>query len=164
MKSTTRHSRSSALTARARGPALRGVANFCCRQQRHVDATLRPQESTSNGFSRLVLWMWSRTSGLCRVKSPAEEHLPKSPGAPYQLCGRRCGHLGMTGAIFQVLTIYIGNPCRTDLINQELGRWEMMNFWKLFRAIDMPPAEIEDLVEKVKFDMTDSSMRFCFPL
>lgn len=72
----------------------------------------------------------------------------------------------------KILTTCLGNPWPSDLRNQDLGRWELANFykairgisWKLLRALDMPAEEIEDLVEKVKFDMTNLNRHFCFPM
>lgn len=67
---------------------------------------------------------------------------------------------------------YVGNPWPSDTRFQDLGRWQMTNFyrgirgmsWRLLRAIDMAPAEIEDLIEKVKYDLTDLNLHFCFPM
>lgn len=36
--------------------------------------------------------------------------------------------------------------------------------WRLLRALDMPPEEIEDLIEKVKLDLTNRNLHFCFPM
>ncbi|KAJ4406651.1 hypothetical protein N0V82_010074 [Gnomoniopsis sp. IMI 355080] len=65
-----------------------------------------------------------------------------------------------------------GNPWPSDPRWQDLGRWQMTNFyrgirgmsWKLLRALDMAPAEIEDLIEKVKDDLTNWNLHFCFPI
>jgi len=36
--------------------------------------------------------------------------------------------------------------------------------WKLFRKLGMEPDAIEDLVERAKTDITDSSLHFFFPM
>ncbi|KAJ4385430.1 hypothetical protein N0V93_009858 [Gnomoniopsis smithogilvyi] len=64
-----------------------------------------------------------------------------------------------------------GNPWPSDPRNQDLGRWNVTNLyrgirgisWKLLRGLGMTPAEVEDLIEQVKFDITNVNLHFCFP-
>lgn len=36
--------------------------------------------------------------------------------------------------------------------------------WKLLRGLGMPPEEVEELIEKVKTDLTNVNLHFCFPM
>lgn len=65
-----------------------------------------------------------------------------------------------------------GNPWPTDARNKDLGRWQVANFyrglrgisWKLLRAGGMSAEEVEVFIEKVKSDLTNVDLHFCFPI
>jgi hypothetical protein len=65
-----------------------------------------------------------------------------------------------------------GNPWPDEAKFKSLGYWQMINSrralrgfgWKLFRKLGMEPDAIEELVEKAKTDITDSSLHFFFPM
>ncbi|POS70662.1 hypothetical protein DHEL01_v210946 [Diaporthe helianthi] len=65
-----------------------------------------------------------------------------------------------------------GNPWPDEAKFKSLGYWQMINShralrgfgWKLFRKLGMEPDAIEELVEKAKTDITDSSLHFFFPI
>lgn len=67
---------------------------------------------------------------------------------------------------------FLGNPWPEGARYFDLGRWEMTNTirgvrgvcFRLFREMGMPPEEIEDFVEKVKRDVTNADLHFCWPM
>lgn len=36
--------------------------------------------------------------------------------------------------------------------------------WRLLRGLGMSPEEVEDLIDKVKLDLTNLNLHFCFPM
>lgn len=94
---------------------------------------------------------------------PGKSHMPQMYCQP-----GNCS----TARDYNTDNLYTGNPWPSDPRNQDLGRWNLTNLyrgirgmsWKLLRGLGMTPAEVEDLIEQVKFDITNIDMHFCFPL
>lgn len=65
-----------------------------------------------------------------------------------------------------------GNPWPSDPKYKEMGKWQMMNFyrgmrglcWKLFRGYGMTPEDIESLVHLARQDLRDTRLHFSYPL
>ncbi|KUI56233.1 tRNA1(Val) (adenine(37)-N6)-methyltransferase [Cytospora mali] len=65
-----------------------------------------------------------------------------------------------------------GNPWPSEPKYQELGRWQMTNFYrglrgmsfKLLRAIGMTPDAIEEFIDATRADIRDTGLHFSFPI
>lgn len=65
-----------------------------------------------------------------------------------------------------------GNPWPSEPKYQELGRWQMTNFYrglrgmsfKLLRALGMSPDEIEVFIDATREDIRDTQLHFSFPI
>lgn len=90
---------------------------------------------------------------------------------PRKFCESQCRHdprrgrEGVARYIEPRLTSTVG-AWPSDPKFQDVGRWHRLNVlrglrgvcWKLFRSLGMTPEEIEDIVEKTKADLDNTSI------